>query len=75
MKFRNDLKINDVLFMVLNYYLKYNLPQQGVEDLLRMLNVFSTKKALPESFSIFMRLFPSEYDFERVHFCSKCHYG
>ncbi|XP_021701385.1 uncharacterized protein LOC110676718 [Aedes aegypti] len=61
--------------MILNIYIKYKLPQQGVEHLLRMFNVISMGNIFPESFESFRNMFRNDYEMERIYFCQNCQYG
>lgn len=72
---KSDLAVDDVLFMVLNYYVRHSLTQAAAEDMLRMLNIISGRKLLPESFSTFISHFQTNpYNSSRIHFCSGCQF-
>lgn len=61
--------------MILKFYTKYNIPQQGVEHLLQMFNAISTRNTFPETFDAFKQTFPNKCEMERVYFCLTCQYG
>lgn len=73
--FVEDLYIKDIMLMVLNFYVKHNLTQAALEDLLQMLNIFTRGNVFPESFKTFNKLFPDPYNSKRAYFCSNCLYG
>ncbi|XP_058820977.1 uncharacterized protein LOC131683161 [Topomyia yanbarensis] len=73
--FTDKMKVSDVLFMVLNLYVKYKFSQETVEDLLRMLNLLTKRKPFPESFATFSKKFPDPYNIERNYFCTNCQCG
>lgn len=69
------LIVDDVLLMVMNYYVRHGLTQTAVEDLLKLLNTISGVKVLPESFSSFISHFESDpYNSSRIYYCSKCQF-
>uniref|UniRef100_A0A8D8BA67 (northern house mosquito) hypothetical protein n=2 Tax=Culex pipiens TaxID=7175 RepID=A0A8D8BA67_CULPI len=71
-RINSELQVYDVLFMVLNFYVRHMPTQQAVEDLLRMLNVIMGCKILPENFHGFMAAFPDTYGAKRIYFCKRC---
>ncbi|XP_062565356.1 uncharacterized protein LOC134227716 [Armigeres subalbatus] len=74
-KFRDDIVIRDIIFMMLNFYIRHKLTQEGLEDLMRMLNVLTIGKIFPECFSTISNVFPASYDAERAYFCVNCQFG
>lgn len=71
----SDLLTSEVLFMVLNFYVRHNLTQSALEDLLSLLNVISGAKIFPTTFSSFAAKFGSNiYGAYRVYFCVDCKY-
>ncbi|XP_055548931.1 uncharacterized protein LOC129732252 isoform X1 [Wyeomyia smithii] len=72
-KIVSDLNSGDVIFMVLNFYLRHALTQEALVDLLKMLNVVFGFKCFPENFESFFSVFPDPYDSCRVYFCENCH--
>lgn len=72
MQFNAEITVRDVLFMVLNFYIRYKLTQEAVVQLLKMLNLITGVKNLPESFEAFAGVFPDPYDSHRVYFCAEC---
>lgn len=58
--------------MILNFYLKYQLTQEAVVQLLKMVNLIVGVKNCPESFEAFAAVFPDPYDSHRVYFCAEC---
>lgn len=63
------------MFMALNFYIRHKLTQDGLEDLMRMLNVLTKGRTFPESFATFTNVFPAPYSLERVYFCVNCQFG
>ncbi|XP_058461975.1 uncharacterized protein LOC131436976 [Malaya genurostris] len=71
----SDIIIAEILFLVVNYYVRHNLSQDALEDLLKMLNVISGTKCFPENFETFASQFRNNpYDAKRVYFCTFCQY-
>lgn len=70
-KFFDNIRVKDVMLMALNYYIKHKLTQEGLEDLMKMLNVLTVGKTFPESLSTFTSAFPPPYETERVFFLRK----
>lgn len=69
----SDLECSDILFMVLNFYIRHGLTQSALEDLLKLLNVIAGTKTFPECFSSFSALFQmNPYNSRRVYFCTNC---
>lgn len=61
--------------MVLNQYVRHNLTQTAVEDMLKMLNTMCGTKVLPECFSAFISHFQCDpYNSSRIIHCSACQY-
>lgn len=61
--------------MILNYYIRHNLTQEALEDLLRMMNTISGTKFVPESFQTFTAMFDMTSSCpQRVFFCTECQY-
>lgn len=61
--------------MILNYYIRHNLTQEALEDLLRMMNTISGTKYLPETFQTFSSLFDANSSSsKRIYFCTNCQY-
>ncbi|XP_055598352.1 uncharacterized protein LOC129747948 [Uranotaenia lowii] len=58
--------------MVLNYFIRHNLTQQGLVDLLSMLNVIFGVKQLPERFKSFNSAVSRDTGVARTYFCSTC---
>lgn len=72
---RSDLTVDDILFMVLNQYVRHGLTQTAVEDILKMLNTISGTKLLPECFSAFISHFQFDpYQSSRIFYCSECQF-
>lgn len=71
----SDLECPDVLFMVLNFYIRHSLTQSALEDMLKLLNVIAGVKTFPETFSSFSALFQMDsYKSYRVYFCTNCQF-
>ncbi|XP_058449035.1 uncharacterized protein LOC131428997 [Malaya genurostris] len=68
LKLTNSLQTFDVMFMLLNFYIRHQLTQQALEDLLSMMNIIVGKKIFPETFSSFTSAFPDKYDATRLYF-------
>lgn len=58
--------------MVLNFYIKYNLTQEAVVELLKMINIMAGVKNLPESYTSFIACYQNPFDSHRVYFCCEC---
>lgn len=69
------MRLNDFMFMILNFYIKHKLGQSALEDLLYMLNLITEWKVFPESFASFVNQFKSPFKVERNYFCTNCLYG
>ncbi|XP_065095789.1 uncharacterized protein LOC135717586 [Ochlerotatus camptorhynchus] len=71
----SDLLTVEILFMLLNYYIRHRLTQEALEDLLRMMNIITGTKTFPESFQTFSSLFDA-YSCTpvRIYFCINCQY-
>ncbi|XP_062716890.1 uncharacterized protein LOC134292137 [Aedes albopictus] len=73
-KCMSDLKYSEVLFMVMNFYIRHGLTQSALEDLLKLLNVITGVKTFPETFSSFLaQVRMNPYNSYRVYFCTNCH--
>ncbi|XP_065073984.1 uncharacterized protein LOC135698043 [Ochlerotatus camptorhynchus] len=70
-----DLLTAEILYMILNYYIRHHLTQEALEDFLRMMNIISGTKTFPESFKTFSSLFDA-YSCPpvRIYFFSNCQY-
>lgn len=61
--------------MILNYYIRHNLTQEALEDLLRMMNTLSGTKLFPETFQTFSSLFDvNSSNTQRIYFCTSCQF-
>ncbi|XP_062541102.1 uncharacterized protein LOC134209134 [Armigeres subalbatus] len=72
---KSNLTVDDVLFMVINYYVRHSLTQTAVEDLLKLLNMISGVKLLPETFQSFISHYQTNpYNSSRIVYCSNCQF-
>ncbi|XP_039439443.1 uncharacterized protein LOC120420472 isoform X2 [Culex pipiens pallens] len=62
---------NEVILMLMNIFMRHNLTNRAMEDLLRMLNIIFGRKSLPESFSSFLALCSSQ-DYHRHYVGDNC---
>lgn len=68
-----DITRNEVIFMIMSYYLRYNLTWTALESLLTLINSIFGKKVIPDSKYLFKQLFRTQtpqYHF----FCSECNF-
>lgn len=71
----SDILTIEIMYMILNYYIRHSLTQEALEDLLRMMNIISGKKFLPETFQTFSMLFEGKTSTsQRVYICTNCQY-
>lgn len=80
-----DLRYNDkihpeldcsklaALQMILAYFMKHNLTQVALEDLLLLVNTIIGYTCLPESKYLFFKLFSKKYKPKHIFFCTGCH--
>ncbi|XP_062535577.1 uncharacterized protein LOC134204793 isoform X2 [Armigeres subalbatus] len=67
----SDILTIEIMYMILNYYIRHSLTQEALEDLLRMMNIISGKKFLPETFQTFSMLFEGKTSTaQRVYICT-----
>lgn len=61
------------LQMILSYFMKHNLTQVALEDLLLLVNSIIGYTCLPQSKYHFFKLFSKKYEPKNIFFCTACH--
>lgn len=69
------MTIAEARFMILNFFIKHQLTQGALVDLLRMMNLIAGCKLFSESYETFAAAFPDPYEHSRVYYCTECQSG
>lgn len=69
-----NIKKSEVVFMILSYYLRYNLTWNALEGLLSLLNGIFGKTVIQNSKYLFRKLFPSSIKPQYHFYCSTCNF-
>lgn len=69
-----DITKSEVMFMIMSYYLRYNLTWNALEGLLSLINSIFGSKVIPNSKYLFKKIFPPSLK-PKYHFlCSTCNF-
>ncbi|XP_055604524.1 uncharacterized protein LOC129752779 [Uranotaenia lowii] len=66
-----NVRKTEILFMLMNIFIKHNLTNSALEDILSMLNIILGSDMLPKTFTKFSEFF-SKNAFSRHYFCEVC---
>lgn len=71
-----DIKISEVILLLLSFYTRHNLTNVALINLLQMINLILGIKCIPETYFKFMKLCKSvgeeSFDYTKQYYCQSC---
>lgn len=71
-----DIKISEVILLLLSYYTRHNLTNVALINLLQLINLILGVKCIPETYFKFMKLCKTvgeeSFDYTKQYYCQNC---